>query len=204
MIPDKCPQSILIPSLLLIVSFGLLFLVASNEAQPASSGAKMNYVNFKQFSRNTERAEYEDYAKKEGSKVKDAAQFQRMKDHVMSMYKEVKVRNSFVLGPDHIDCVDVKTQPGLNRDGKRLTLEKPPAPNIAAEEKDNAPASKSVEPMLSKRKKDPHGNVQFCEPGSIPMRRITLDELVRYETLADFFNKYGKAGEKGNPEPPTQ
>jgi hypothetical protein len=33
------------------------------------------------------------------------------------------------------------------------------------------------------------------------MRRITLDELVRYETLNDFFNKYGKAGEKGLPEP---
>jgi hypothetical protein len=42
--------------------------------------------------------------------------------------------------------------------------------------------------------------VQYCEQGFIPMRRITLDELVRYETLADFFNKYGKAGQKGVPE----
>jgi hypothetical protein len=117
------------------------------------------------------------------------------------MYKGVKVKNSFVLGSDHIDCVDINTQPGLKQAGKRLTLEKPPPPKIAREEKDSAPRSESVGPMLSSKKKDAYGNIQFCQPGFIPMRRITLDDLVRYETLADFFNKYGKAGEKGDPEP---
>ncbi len=58
-----------------------------------------------------------------------------------------------------------------------------------------------VAPMLNEKKKDRFGNKQYCEQGFIPMRRITLDDLVRYETLGDFFNKYGKAGEKGDPQP---
>jgi hypothetical protein len=53
--------------------------------------------------------------------------------------------------------------------------------------------------MLSQKRKDAFGNAQYCAPGYIPMRRVTLDDLVRYQTLDDFFNKYGRAGERGDP-----
>lgn len=169
----------------------------------AYAAESQRFVPFEAFIKSTEQANYEEYAKKEGVKVKNAAEFERMKAHVTSLYKGVKVKNSFILGErDYIDCVDARTQPALRQQGKSLPLAKPPEPKIAKEKgtEDTSRKSQPVEPMLSAQKKDAHGNVQFCQEGFIPMRRVTLDELVRYETLGDFLNKYGKAGEKGLPE----
>lgn len=164
------------------------------------------FTPFAEFHKEIETARYENYAKKNDTKVKNAAEFEVMKKHVVSMYVGVKVKNSFALGErDHIDCIDAETQPGLRQGGKQRTLAKAPPPKIAREksdkgsDKDSARSGESVEPMLSAQKKDVFGNVQYCEVGFIPMRRITLDELVRYETLRDFFSKYGTAGEKGLP-----
>jgi hypothetical protein len=160
------------------------------------------FVPYDKFFSEMKRAQYKDYAEREGTKVKSAAEFEKMKAHVLSMYEGVKVKNSFVLGEnDYVDCVDIYTQPGLRQGGKRQELAKPPAAKIAEEkEEDHERTGQAVEPMLGRQKRDAFGNVQFCEEGFIPMRRVTLDELVRYETLADFFNKYGKAGEKGDPQ----
>jgi hypothetical protein len=168
---------------------------ASSAADPQGLAPLQEYV------KTVGKARYEDYAKKEGVVVKNVAEFDKMKKHVTSLYEGVKVKNSFVLGErDHIDCVDVNTQPSLRRGGKFLPLAKPPAPMIAGEkQRDETREGSPVEPMLSAKKKDAYGNVQHCEDGFVPMRRVTLEELVRYETLADFFNKYGKAGEKGIP-----
>jgi hypothetical protein len=41
-----------------------------------------------------------------------------------------------------------------------------------------------------------------CPPGSIPMRRITLADLVRFPTLQQFFNK-GPGGTGQLPVPPS-
>ena len=53
--------------------------------------------------------------------------------------------------------------------------------------------------------KDQHGNVMQCPPGTIPMRRVTLEDLTRFPTLRDFFRK-GPRGAGRPPraiEPPT-
>jgi hypothetical protein len=166
----------------------------------AQGGSKMP-VPFQEYYRSVAGARFEDYARKDGVKVTNPDEFQKMKAHIVSTYEGVRVKNSFALGEqDYIDCVDRRTQPALRKDGKFMALEKPPAPMIAKEKRgDEARKGQQVAPMLSARKKDSFGNVQYCENGFIPMRRITLDELVRYETLGDFFNKYGTAGEKGLP-----
>ena len=36
---------------------------------------------------------------------------------------------------------------------------------------------------------DPFGNKISCDTGSIPMRRLTLENLSRFRTLQDFFSK---------------
>lgn len=182
----------------------LFFLILFSSVGSGSAYAAVEtFTSYEKFVSDSQRAEYKDFARREGTKVKSAAEFEKMKAHLLSMYEGVKVKNSFVLGEnDYVDCVDISTQPGLRQDGKRQTLAKPPAPKIAKEEEEvPESAGKAVEPMLGKQKKDPFGNAQYCEQGFIPMRRVTLDELVRYQTLADFFSKYGKAGEKGVPEP---
>jgi hypothetical protein len=166
----------------------------------AQGGSKM--VAFQNFYESVAGARFEDYARKDGVKVTNPDEFQKMKAHIVSTYEGVKVKNSFVLGDGAaIDCVDMRTQPALRKDGKFMALEKPPAPMIAREKYgDEARKGRQVAPMLSAKKKDSFGNVQYCDKGFIPMRRITLDDLVRYETLDDFFSKYGKAGEKGLPQ----
>ncbi|HEY1474500.1 MAG TPA: hypothetical protein VGF53_10490 [Pseudolabrys sp.] len=180
------------------ILYAVAFAVVASGAL-AQGVAKM--IPFQAFQKSTAEARFENYAGKDGTKVANADEFQKMKAHVTSMYEGVKVRNSFVLGgSDVIDCVDMKTQPSLRQNGKFTAPAKPPAPMIAKENKgDEARAGRPVAPMLSITKKDAFGNAQYCGPGFVPMRRITLDELVRYQTLGDFFNKYGKAGEKGDP-----
>jgi len=167
----------------------------------ALSAAEPKMPSFAQFYKSVGGARFEDFAKREGVKVSNAGEFGRMKAHVLSTYEGVKVRNSFAMGErEFIDCVDVRTQPGLRQGGKFVPPEKPPAAMIAQEKPgDEARKGRPVEPMLSATKKDAFGNAQYCSEGFIPMRRITLDELTRYETLGDFFNKYGKSGEKGLP-----
>jgi len=160
-------------------------------------------IAFSQFYRSVANARFEDYAGKNGVRVANADEFARMKAHIVSTYEGVRARNSFVLGErEVIDCIDVRTQPALRKEGKFTAPEKPPAPLVAREKRgDEERKGQPVTPMLSAKTKDRFGNVQYCQQGFIPMRRITLDDLVRYETLADFFNKYGKAGEKGDPQP---
>ena len=191
------------PPAIRIISTGcaIAALIVSFDAW-AQGASRM--LPFNEFYDGAGRARFEDYARKDGVKVTSADEFQKMKAHIVSTYQGVKVSNSFVLGEgDVIDCIDRRTQPALRKPGGGFgELAKPPAPTIAKERRgDEAQKGQQVGPMLDARKKDPFGNVQYCKEGLIPMRRITLDELVRYETLNDFFNKYGKAGEKGLPEP---
>ena len=51
---------------------------------------------------------------------------------------------------------------------------------------------------LGTDRKDFNGNVMHCPPGTIPMRRVTLEDLSRFETLNDFFRK----GPRGAGRPP--
>jgi hypothetical protein len=159
------------------------------------------FVPFQTFYEDTQRATFGRYAMMTGNAVANYVDFAEMQNHILSMYEGVEVKNSFVLGNDHIDCVDVNTQPSLRQNGQQIPLAKPPPhPANTGDEWGRRLAGKhSVLPLLSEQKKDAYGNVQFCEEGFIPIRRITLDELTRYQTLSDFFNKYGLAGEKGIP-----
>jgi hypothetical protein len=162
------------------------------------------FISFDEALKINATAQYENYAKQVGVRVKGLTEFDQMRAHVMSLYEGVKVRNSFVFAEDHIDCVAVETQPGLRISGStnlRRTLAKAPPPRLAREtaDEDIDRLAQPVTPMLSVQKMDAHGNAQFCSDGFIPMRRVAIDELVGYETLGDFFNKYGKVGERGLP-----
>jgi len=158
------------------------------------------FMSHEQFIASTQQAAFADYAKRPGTKVANEKEFLRMKNHILSMYEGVIVKNGFVMEANgYVDCIDAKTQPSLRRGGKQLTVQTPPNA-VAVEERHQERKAQGVQPMLSREKKDRFGNVMFCESGSIPMRRITLDELTRFGTLEDFFNKFGRAGTSGLPQ----
>jgi len=157
------------------------------------------FIPYAQFTADTQKAKFEDYAKRPGSKVVNEKEFQKMQKHIASLYDGVVIKNSFIMENNgHVDCIDTKSQPGLRQGGKRLTVQKPPKALIVQEEGEFQ-KGQPVQPMLAKEKKDRFGNRMFCENNFIPMRRVTLDELTRFRTLEDFFNKYGKAGTIGVP-----
>jgi len=158
------------------------------------------FMTHEQFIASTQKAAFADYAKRADTKVANEKEFLRMKNHVLSMYEGVIVKNSFAMEANgYVDCIDVKTQPSLRRGGKQFTIQTPPNA-VAVEERPQELKAQAVQPMLSRDKKDRFGNVMFCESGFIPLRRITLDELTRFATLEDFFNKFGRAGTSGLPQ----
>lgn len=158
------------------------------------------FIQFKLFFVDVQIATLDDYSKKAGTRVSTEKEFNRMKNHILSLYEGVKVKNSFVMNSvGHVDCIDIKTQSGLKQNGQKLSIETPPPPIIVKDIDEDRQKAQFVKPMLSAKKKDRFGNVMYCEKGFIPMRRITLDELTRYKTLGGFLNKYGKAGKSGGP-----
>lgn len=157
------------------------------------------FVTFDRFILNTERATFDDFSKKDITKVSNNREFKKMQKHILTLYEGVKVNNSFVMDSGvHVDCIDIQTQPGLRQNGELRKLATPPPP-LKIDIKEDDQKAKFIEPMLSKDKKDHYGNVMYCPEGYIPMRRIMLEELTRYKTLNDFFNKYGKTGKTGSP-----
>lgn len=179
-----------------------LFLHCNQKERPVQEEEQMGpekFISYQQFIEDVKKAKYEDFSKRRDRKVLNEAEFLKMKQHILSMYKGVIVKNSFVMEKTgHVDCIDINTQPGLRRGGNHIQIQKPPPPIIVKESIEEQKAV-PVQPMLSKEKKDRFGNLMFCEKGYIPMRRITLEELTRFRTLDDFFNKFGKAGRSGIP-----
>lgn len=156
-------------------------------------------VDFNHFMAATRQAKFEDYARRPGAKVANEKEFEKMKQHILSMYDGVKVKNSFVMGESGFtDCVDVNTQPSLRRGGIQRKVQAPPK-SVAIGGYQGDSRSKAVEPMLEREKKDRFGNAMYCDDGFIPMQRITLEQVTRFRTLEDFFNKFGKAGKSDLP-----
>lgn len=164
-----------------------------------SAGGETGFVPFDTFLTSVRSATLESLAGREGVRVHNAAEFERMKAHILSLYEGVEVDKTFILDEsNHVDCINVNKQPSLRRNGKFLPIAKAPAPKLAKEKaEDPDRQDKNLNPMLSAERKDSFGNAQYCRQGFIPMRRVTLEKLVRYETVADFLHKYGKAGTQG-------
>src|SRR5919199_531713 len=69
-----------------------------------------------------------------------------------------------------------------------------PRPGGTRARHDARPAPAQLQPG----RKDQHGNDMTCPPGTVPVRRVTLQELMRFETLDQFFRK-SPLGTGGHP-----
>ncbi len=147
-------------------------------------------------------AEHSHFAALPGAKVADAAAFTAMKAHITGLYKNVEVKHSFVDENGSVfDCIPVSQQPALKGAAPAEAPSMPPVTHGAlpgavspGERKVN-----SVTSFAAAGAKDKFGNAQSCPAGCIPMRRITLEEMTRFETLRHFFQK----SPLGGGAPPT-
>jgi hypothetical protein len=175
-------------SLLVIVAVAMLASCARPQGPPPQGG----FIPFAQFLKSVNDAQFADYAKREGARVRDQAAFDEMRKHILTMYDNVKQVSSFTVDNNYFDCITIDTQPSVRL--QRLPrIEAPPTGSTTnAYMAGKVPGDgKSAPSRLTEGQVDAFGNRVSCPDGTIPMARLTLEVLTRYETLRFFFSKDG-------------
>jgi hypothetical protein len=188
------------------VIFGVvLVLITVSGALVAQSGSR-EFVPFRSFIANTTTADSAQYLASSTSHVKDAASLEQMRQHILTMYQGVEVNHSFLLHSQYFDCVPVEQQPSVRLLGLKNIASVPPQ-SVAPDKRpgDDRMSGKSAaaaSQLGPDDQFDPFGNSVQCEAHTIPMRRITLEEMSHFKTLQQFFEK-GPNGAGRAPSPDT-
>ncbi len=178
------------------IFFGLMLAVVTSNVRLNAEATNKELVPFKTFVASTKLASASDYQARPASKVKDNAAFEEMRQHILSLYQGVEVSHSFLLDGDEFDCVPVQQQPAVRLLGLQRIATPPPSSGLLEGEPANAGHDESakqpigITSQLSADKQfDELGNSLRCESGTIPMRRVTLEDTTRFATLKNFFEK---------------
>ncbi|MGW1075655.1 neprosin family prolyl endopeptidase [Streptomyces sp. NPDC002537] len=169
---------------------------------PARNDA--HFPDFSAFIDGVNNTDHEQFTAQQPNAPVAVTEFTAMRRHVQSLYAGIEhVPHSFVDDNGQVfDCVPVGSQPAL----KGSTGE-PPAPPDAPPGPGTRGASQSMplQPQLRSDRIDKFGHSMSCPPGTIAMRRVTLEELARGGTLRNFFRKspYG-TGRHPRLSPPVQ
>jgi Neprosin/Neprosin activation peptide len=124
-------------------------------------------------------------------RVVDERERERMREYVDHRVDPDTVVTSLELGDGTIvDCVDRDRQPALLRPGMehhvvKLAPEDPVLVQALTAPMDLAEAPGEVEPVEMEYGTDG----LLCPEGSIPLTRATMEQLVRFRTLEDYFQK---------------
>jgi len=120
------------------------------------------------------------------TKTRSQDALQAQKQHLLDLYRGAQPRHSFVDETGQIfDCFPIEEQPSLKK--HKLKLAKPPTLPVGMAAKPETPAA----PAVAADKRDRFGNSMVCPEGTVAVRRITLDELSRFETLDHYLRKHG-------------
>jgi len=132
------------------------------------------------------------FAGKDAVRVKDQAVFEEMKTHLLKLYANIRVERSFVEDNHYVDCVPVEQQPGLRSGTGFSPLASPPR------EKRRTPnSSGTINLALKPGKRDAFGHEIYCPQKTVPMRRVSLEEMIRFPSLQDFLSP-GKTEDDGS------
>ena len=155
-------------------------------AQPEAT----EFVPFKDFLMQTRRTNMSAMIAPE-TRVRESAAFEEMRAHILKVYEGVAVNHSFVADSAHFDCIPVDQQPAARLFGAKKA-EEPPASLLAKSATTNSiGAGEGVTQQASHQRMemDSLGNSTTCEADTIPMRRLTLEEMSRFSSLHEFFQK---------------
>jgi hypothetical protein len=174
---------------------GLLAAVpaAANASTSNASTSNDGFVSFQDFLADTASAGYQSFVTAENGNAADTANqvhtqsaFDQMRTYILNTYRGVSVTHSYVFGGAYFDCVTTMSQPSV-RDEHVTTLATPPAAPTAPKAA-TVPGKRAASP-LGLGLHDAYGNAVSCPAGSIPMRRISLDQTTRFPSLAAFLAK---------------
>ena len=124
----------------------------SQHAQAQNASAQ--FVPFYSFLRIVENAAPTDYVGHPGSLVSDATAFASMREHIIDMYGDAHVANSYVLDEQIFDCIPIAEQPSVRLLG--ITgIASPPPPDAGPE---GHVSTASVPQVGPEQKVDAFGN----------------------------------------------
>ncbi len=113
----------------------------------------------------------------------------------LKLYDGVEATHSFQDTAGQVfDCIRADSQPAVLRSGKPLATP-PPAPGA------DVRPGKGLQ-VLHAARQDGHGNAMACPEGFVAVRRVTLDELTRFESMAHFLRKGPRHADRKKPEAP--
>ena len=172
------------------VAFGAAIALTTLSVPVAPRAASTAIMPFSEFVHSLSVAPADAYVGRLGTAVKNPAAFEEMRHHLLDLYRGVSVAHSFVRDDQVFDCIPIKDQPGVRLRKLKTVAEPPPSPpaGVSGEGHESAPPSVGEAQDTTG---GPHalGNAQRCEDGTIPVRRLTLDELTRFATLKDYLAK---------------
>jgi hypothetical protein len=148
-------------------------------------------ISLKDHLASVEGAKHEQFTSRAETAVKEPTAFEAMRQHILKHYQGVQAEHSFMDGNGSIfDCIPIEQQPGLR--GKQLAKAPGDLPKAEAKEtkgEKTGYVAKEIEAPFGPGKKDSLGNAMECPDGTIPMRRLKLEDMSRFENLQKFFRK---------------
>ncbi|MGC2403828.1 MAG: neprosin family prolyl endopeptidase [Acidobacteriaceae bacterium] len=170
--------------------------------------AGKNISSLEEFRKSLDTAKHGNFAQAAQAKANES-EFTAMKAHIVGLYRGVTEVHSFEDENGSIfDCIPVSQQPSLKGNAAAKAPALPSLDKKAGAQGEPVGDRKPVEiqPDFRSGKTDKHGNQMACSPGHIPMRRLTLEEMTRFASLNNFFQKSPEGGARpprtiGNPTP---
>jgi hypothetical protein len=140
----------------------------------------------RQFVNSVSDAELSDFTARLSFSANDPAAFEEMREHILGQSEGVEVQHSFV--DDHgqiFDCIPIEQQFSLKGTGikvaKPIDLEVPASGSLSK--------TTLIQSPLGVGRSDKFGNDMRSPDATIPVRRVTLEELTRFGSMREFFRK---------------
>jgi Neprosin len=140
-------------------------------AQPATA-QPFSFVTFDAYLSTVARTHYASQAS------------EQMRDYVLDLYQGVKAEHSYQFDGAYFDCVGIMSQPSV----RELGLTKLATPPAATAMGKDSTADGAASP-LRLGLVDAFGNAVACGAGTIPMRRLSLDQMTRFPSLQAYLAK---------------
>ncbi len=153
--------------------------------------AGKNISSLDEFRKSIDGAKHGNFALKAEAKANES-DFTAMKAHITGLYRGVTEVHSFEDQNGSIfDCIPVTQQPALRGAAPAQAPDLPTLDKTANAQGEPTGDRRPIEitPAFRAGKTDRHGNEISCPAGHIPMRRLTLEELTRFESMKQFFQK---------------
>lgn len=175
----------------------LLALALGACATPTVSGAPASPTpgtqSFADFVAGLRQARYQDFAATPGARVRGEKEFTEMRQYLLDRYADADVASSQAIDGAVFDC-QRSASPSPVVPPAPMPSPMPtasPSPRVPTRGTRLATVVTSV------------AAVPACPEGTVPVRRVTLAELTRFTTLADFLGK-DPGGAGGAPPVPSR